>query len=83
MNVTHLKILFSSHRAIVQNLYNIHDYKTFGSPKPLLPVQLDHCHKPSETKSILREHSDRGVAKDGDTWGGSAWCHPVCVTHSL
>ena len=23
----------------------------------------------------------KGVAKDGDTRAGSAWCHPVCVTH--
>ena len=23
----------------------------------------------------------RGIARDGDTPGGSAWCHPLCVTH--
>ena len=25
----------------------------------------------------------RGVAKNGNTGGGSARCHPFCVTHSL
>ena len=30
--------------------YNIHDYKTWGSPKPLLPVQLDHGYKPGIPK---------------------------------
>ena len=63
MNITHLTLLFSSHRTGVKNLpdYNIHDYKTWGSPKPLLPVQLDHCHTPSETRRLFRGHSEEKI----------------------
>ena len=56
MNITHLALPFSSHRTVVKNQYSIHDYKTWGSPKPLLPVQLDHYHKPSEERRLFKGH---------------------------
>ena len=57
MIITHMTLLFSSHRTVEKNHYNILHYKTWESPKPLLPVQLDHCHKPSGTRRLLRGHS--------------------------
>ena len=42
--------------------YNIHDYKTWGSPKPLLPVHLDHGYKPSEARRLLRGHSEEKIS---------------------
>ena len=41
--------------------YNIHDYKTWGSPKPLLSVHLDHGQKPLETRRLLRGHSEEKI----------------------
>ena len=35
--------------------------KLRGSPKPLLSVQLDRGHKPSETRRLLRGHSEEKI----------------------
>ena len=53
-------------------------FRGSGGGDPSTQKKLQSKFKPNSIKIIK---NNRGVVRDGDTRGESAWCHPLCVTH--